>query len=148
MSVGDTPIVLVAEDDEDDRIILSSVCDDTHLGIRLEFVRNGSELLDYLYGCDNADDNVDRRLPSLILLDLNMPVMNGFETLEKIMTSNFRSIPVVIYTTSSVIEDQHRCIQLGAKGFITKSSSIENVVDKFRMVAALARPDVSVSKVA
>jgi len=84
--------------------------------IDITITENGQEALDYLQKCNKVD------LPYFILLDLNMPIMNGIEFLSAIRRDdNFSTIPVVIHTTSSNLEDYYKCKNLGVSGYFVKN---------------------------
>ena len=90
----------------------------------LHLVENGEEMLDYLYHRGRfADGNVSP-LPGLILLDLNMPLMDGREVLEIVKADpKLKRIPIVVFTNSRSDEDVLRSYDLGVSGFITKPVS-------------------------
>lgn len=113
--------VLLADDDEDDRFLLKSVFDTYWPDCEVRFAVDGVELLETLGQSD--------RHPDLILLDLNMPRMDGFSALEHIRNSAFtRTIPVVMFTTSSAPDHIHRAYELGANSFVTKPSNYRELV--------------------
>lgn len=96
----------------------------------LHFVRNGEELLDYLYRRGEYSDLKDSPRPGLILLDLNMPRKDGREALKEIKADpDLRQIPVVILTTSKAEEDIYRTYDLGANSFITKPVMFTSLVE-------------------
>ncbi len=99
---------------------------------RLKFARDGVELLDCLEKLKAIDGN-DSPMPVLVLLDLNMPRMDGHQTLREIKAdARLRSNPVVVWTTSHAKSDETECYEDGADGFATKPNS-------FREVQALLR---------
>jgi CheY-like chemotaxis protein len=119
--------ILVADDDEDDRLNMKHAFARTGLEIDVQFVTDGAELLDYL-GQKGAYVGAER--PGLILLDLNMPRMDGREALRVIKDDpSLRSIPVVVLTTSREDEDILRSYDLGASSFITKPMSFDALVN-------------------
>lgn len=112
--------VLIVEDDIDDQIIFTEILNDIDPSFETACVGNGAEALDYLESTNT--------LPSLILLDLNMPLMNGYDFLEKMKKILvFKNIPVVIFSTSSAVKDIERTRKLGARSFFTKSISLEEM---------------------
>lgn len=121
MSLSKKPVVLMADDDEDDRHIAQRALTGTRLEGCLRFVEDGEQLLAYLrkeapYRCPSTTPK-----PDLILLDLNMPRIDGREALFEIKTDPvLRHIPVVILTTSSAEEDVIRSYDLGVNAFVTK----------------------------
>ncbi len=108
-----TPTVWIVDDDEDDQLFIGSAFNATQPPITVLTLSDGDELLPRLRAC------VD--LPRLILLDVNMPRQNGFETLEELRnTAEFAHLPVIMLTTSSANEDRQRSLALGANHFLTK----------------------------
>ncbi len=122
-------IILMAEDDPDDRMLAEEALEESRLANILHCVTDGVELLDYLYHRGEYEHTPAPR-PGIILLDLNMPRMDGREALEKIKADpELRSIPVVVLTTSKAEEDILRTYQLGVSGFITKPVAFQGLVD-------------------
>jgi len=122
--------ILIANDDEDTRFFVGEALREVRLAIRSEFVENGEQVLDYLYrrGRYAGGSNWDR--PELILLDLNMPRLDGRETLTLIRADpELRQIPVVILTTSHRSGDILLCYRLGANSFISKPVTFEGLVE-------------------
>ena len=108
--------VLIIDDDEDDRFFMEQAfkADSPHTHVYL--ATGGQQALDLL--------GSTQPLPDVILLDLNMPGMNGFEVLKLLKQSAFyHPIPVVILTTSDASADHEQARQLGATRFITKPTS-------------------------
>lgn len=117
------PYFLVAEDDLDDQFLLqemfSHFCDRT----RARFLQNGVELMNFL---ENKKDNPV--LPSLVLLDLNMPYKDGRKALSEIRENpDLESLPVVVLTTSSNEKDIQYCREKGVDAFYTKPSSMDEL---------------------
>lgn len=111
----------MADDDEDDCMLVKAVFRDNGFEGDLRFVEDGEELMDYLYRRgEYADMSLSPR-PDLILLDLNMPKKDGREALKEIKSgAAFRSIPVIILTTSSEERDVILCYDIGISSFMTK----------------------------
>lgn len=119
------PFILVAEDDVDDKFLFKSVFEDDKNDLELDFVDNGVELLDYLHSIKTK--KVTRHYPCLILLDLNMPKMNGKEALKKIKEEpDYSKIPIVIFSTTKNEKEIKHCYDLGADSYIVKPSSYSN----------------------
>lgn len=109
--------ILIAEDDEDDSAIVSKCFKDHPLFLKVEIVKNGKEVIDYL----SDDANVK---PDVILTDLNMPFVNGLELLKKIyLNQEFKKISSFAYSSSSSSIYQAKCIDLGAKAFLEKPNN-------------------------
>lgn len=129
--------ILMADDDEEDRMLTRKAFELNHLGNDLRFVEDGEELLDYLHhrGKYEAPDSSPR--PGLILLDLNMPKKDGREALEVIKKDPaLRRIPVVVMTTSEADQDVARSYDLGANSYITKPVTFDSLA---KVIKALDR---------
>ena len=121
--------ILMADDDPDDRVLTQQAFRESRLVNELRFVHDGEELMDYLRRRGRFRDEGDSPRPGLVLLDLNMPKMDGREALEAIKTDpDLRSIPVVVLTTSKAEEDIARTYQLGVNSFITKPVTFDGLV--------------------
>ena len=122
--------ILMADDDEDDRLLTKDAFQEYRVGNDLMFVEDGEELMDYLHRKGKFTDPKRSPRPGLILLDLNMPRKDGREALEEIKSDpNFRSIPVVVLTTSKAEEDVLRSYDLGVNSFITKPVTFGGLVE-------------------
>jgi CheY-like chemotaxis protein len=122
--------VLLAEDDPDDRYLISEALDESRLNIHLYIVEDGDELLDYLNRRGNYADEVKWPIPGLILLDLNMPRKDGREALVEIKADpRLRRIPVVVLTTSRAEEDVDRTYETGISGYIQKPVSFTGLLE-------------------
>jgi CheY-like chemotaxis protein len=125
--------VLMAEDDEDDRLLTKEALEENRLVNDLRFVEDGEELLDYLNRRGPYAERARSPRPGLILLDLNMPRKDGREALQEIKGDpRLRAIPVVILTTSKADEDIHRSYELGANSYITKPVTFAGMVELTR----------------
>ncbi len=130
-----TVTILMADDDEDDCMLAHEALIESRLANDLHFVKDGEELMDYLYhrGQYAAPSSAPR--PGLILLDLNMPRKDGREALIQIKNDpNLRQIPVVVLTTSKAEEDIYRSYDLGANSFITKPVTFASLVEVIRTI--------------
>ncbi|QDW21462.1 response regulator [Flavobacterium sp. KBS0721] len=107
--------ILLTDDDEDDRDFFAEALEDLDLDYPIEFCKNGVELLDRLY-----DANLP--IPDIIFLDLNMPILSGFETLQQIRENDkFKDIPVIaIYSTSATVDGIKSTFGLGANAYVVK----------------------------
>jgi CheY-like chemotaxis protein len=113
--------ILVADDDEDDCLLIRDALVDIGLDREVRFVSDGIELMAFLENCGRQGSQGCARLPDLIVLDLNMPRKGGREVLKEIrVNSRFNKIPIVVLTTSEEPRDIALCSSLGAKLFITK----------------------------
>ncbi|MBU2887866.1 response regulator [Gilvimarinus agarilyticus] len=126
-------IILMADDDEDDRLLASEALVESRVLNDLHFVENGVELLEYLRGDHKYADRTAHPLPGLILLDLNMPKMDGREALAELKKDPvLKRIPVVILTTSKAEEDMLRGYDQGAASYITKPVTFDVLVELMR----------------
>ena len=122
--------ILMADDDEDDRLLTQDALAESRVLNELHFVEDGVELLEYLERKGKFEDKNSSPRPGLILLDLNMPRMDGREALETIKSNpNLKGIPVVILTTSKQEEDMVKGYNLGAASYITKPVTFDGLVD-------------------
>ena len=121
--------LLVADDDEDDQILMQEAIKKSKLEVNLHLVKDGEELLHYLkHQGKYSKTNFPR--PNLILLDLNMPKKDGREALKEIKANDeLRQIPVIIFTTSERKEDIYRSYNIGGNSFITKPVTFEGLVN-------------------
>lgn len=130
-----TVTILMADDDEDDCMLAREALAESRLANQLYIVRDGEELMDYLYhrGIYAEDRNAPR--PGLILLDLNMPKKDGREALQEIKADpHLRRIPVVILTTSKAEEDIYYTYDLGANSFIIKPVTFAALVEVMKTI--------------
>ena len=125
--------ILMADDDEDDRLLTRDALQAERLANDLRFVTDGEELLDYLQrrAAYSAPGSAPR--PDIILLDLNMPKKDGREALLEIKADpQLRRIPVVVLTTSRAEEDILKTYELGVSSFITKPVTFDGLVKVMR----------------
>ena len=131
---GRAVMILMADDDADDRDFALEALRDSHVTNDMQFVVDGEDLMDYLrhegrYG----GPRTDARLPGLILLDLNMPKKDGRAALAEIKGDpNLRHIPIVVLTTSVDEQDVVRSYDLGVSSFITKPVTFGGLVEAMR----------------
>ncbi len=127
-------VILMADDDEDDRMLTADALLLSKLANKLMTVNDGEELLDYLHHRGKYAPPAASPRPGLVLLDLNMPKMDGREALREIKSDpELRSIPVVILTTSKEEEDIERGYDLGVNSFITKPVTFGGLVESLRV---------------
>jgi CheY-like chemotaxis protein len=124
-----TIYVLIAEDDEEDRLLIKKAIKSTPIKDNIFFVENGEELTDYLENKGKYTDSEKHPLPGLIILDLNMPKKDGREALKEIKSNeNLKRIPIVVLTTSKAEEDILKTYNLGVNSFITKPVTFASLV--------------------
>ncbi len=130
MSKFEPIVILLADDDEDDCFLVKEAFEESHISNNLQIVNDGEELLRYLYHKGDFSDSSKYPKPDLILLDLNMPRIDGKQALAEIKSDELlRKIPVVILTTSEAEEDIVKTYDLGVNSFITKPISFEGLVE-------------------
>lgn len=122
--------ILVAEDDADDRVLLADAFAESGVAVALDFVADGVELMERLA---RRDADVTLGLPDLVLLDLNMPRMDGREALRAIREhEELRHLPVIILTTSKAELDIRVSYQLGANSYVTKPRRFDELIAVLR----------------
>ncbi len=125
----------MADDDADDRQLTQAAFEEARVGNLTRFVEDGVELLQYLRGEGQYSEPGSAPRPGLILLDLNMPRMDGRKALAEIKKDpELRRIPVVVLTVSSSEEDIYRTYDLGVAGYIAKPVTFESLVEVVRAV--------------
>lgn len=124
----DPIMILMADDDDDDYLLTKKALKESKLLNTLVHVADGEQLLDYLNARGEYEKTAVR--PGVILLDLNMPRMDGREALKEIKSDpKLQNIPIVIFTTSKAEEDIYRSYQLGSNSFITKPVTFESLIN-------------------
>ena len=128
--------ILICDDDEDDRMLTQQALEGAHVSNDLRFVEDGEQLLDYLYQRGEFGGETGKApRPGLILLDLNMPKMDGREALKRIKDDpTLCDIPVVVLSTSRLDQDIIRSYQLGVNSFITKPVTFTGLVDAMNVL--------------
>src|SRR3954469_3975313 len=128
-------VILLADDDEEDRMLASDALAESRVVNELRFVEDGEELLDYLYHRGRYADPGSAPKPGLILLDLNMPKKDGREALREIKADpQLRRIPVIVLTTSKAEEDIYRTYDLGANSFTSKPVQFTSLVEVMKEI--------------
>jgi len=132
MTLQQAITVLIIDDDEDDRFFMEQAFKANSPYTQLYLAANGQRALDLLGSA--------QPLPDIVLLDLNMPGLSGFEVLKRLKQSpRYQSIPVVILTTSDALADQEQSRQLGATEFITKPTTydgLSDIAERIRLTVA------------
>ena len=124
----DRSVILVAEDDPDDLMLIKRALRDVPLHNPIRAVPHGQALLDYLYRQGAYKAAAEAPRPGLILLDLNMPIKNGHEALREIKADpTLRHIPVVVLSTSSNEEDINASYANGANAYLIKPITLDQL---------------------
>src|ERR1044071_10352871 len=125
-------VILIAEDDPDDRVLTKEAFEESRLLNEVHFVEDGEELINYL---ERKGEYAESPRPNLILLDLNMPRKDGREALKEIKANpDFRRIPIVVLTTSKAEEDILRTYDLGVNSYITKPVTFKSLVEIIKVL--------------
>lgn len=128
-------IILMAEDDPDDRYLAREALAESRIANELYFVEDGVDLLDYLNRKGKFSDPLTSPKPGIILLDLNMPKKDGREALKEIKENpDLKRIPIIILTTSNAEEDVLKTYNLGANSFITKPVTFNGLVNVIKVL--------------
>jgi two-component system, response regulator len=123
-------VILLADDDPDDLEMTQRALAKNNMDAEIYTVRDGEELLDFLNHRGACAPPARSPTPSLILLDLNMPKMDGREALAKIKSDpKLSRIPVVVMTTSTADQDIARAYELGSNSFISKPITLNELAD-------------------
>jgi CheY-like chemotaxis protein len=122
-------IVLMADDDEDDYILVKAAFEASSIKVDLRWVEDGQEAMDYLLRRGNYIAHAASPRPDLILLDIIMPRKDGLETLKDIKGHpSLKEIPVVLLTSSTKQEVMSCGLKLGADSFIVKPHSLDEML--------------------
>jgi CheY-like chemotaxis protein len=121
--------ILVVDDDHEDHLILRDYFSDAGKDQCVRFIDNGKKAIEFL------EQTGDEDLPRLIVLDLNMPILNGTQTLLKLKaTPRLRNIPVIVFSTSENENEKRKCLSFGAIDYMVKPVGFEDgkrMVNKF-----------------
>jgi CheY-like chemotaxis protein len=128
--------ILLAKDNETDAMLVRRAMEIAGVKARMEVVRDGQEAVDYLAGVNSYADRVKHPFPKLMLLDLQMPRLDGFEVL-RIVRKNFQfTLPVIVLTNSENPSDIKRAYDLGATSYFRKPDSIEGLDEMIHVLHA------------
>jgi CheY-like chemotaxis protein len=131
--------ILHVEDSEEDLILFGRACNAAGLPTVFHTVEDGHRAMSYLKGEDEFRDRTRHPLPDLIILDLNLPGMDGFEFLKWLKEESELSLPVLVFTVSGSAQDKAKALAAGATGFFVKPKEFETLVrlaESFRRFGA------------
>jgi len=129
--------ILLAEDNHDDEVLTVRALRKHFEGADIIVAHNGVEVLDYLCGTGAYEGRNTKELPKVVLLDLKMPMMDGFDTLKRIReTEHTRLVPVVILTSSDEQSDQLESYRLGANSYVRKPVKFDDFLEAARKLGA------------
>jgi two-component system response regulator len=127
--------VLVADDDRNDFLLVQLAFQKAGLPVSLTHVLDGQQAVDYLSAANQFAHRSGEPLPDLMLLDLKMPLMDGFDVLSALKKRpSLQSLPVVVLSASQIKEDIARAMDLGARDFLTKPADFPALVEIARSV--------------
>lgn len=130
-------ILLIADDDPADCLLIEKAFRKAEISGPLHVVHDGADLMDYLKRRGRYAEPEDAPRPSLILLDLNMPKMDGTEFLKRLRDEpDLRGIPVVVLTTSDDERDIASSYALGANSYMVKPAAFDDMVKVAKIVKA------------
>lgn len=128
---GQRAVVLLVEDNPDDVIMIREAFEQSLTPVQLYVVSNGEQAIKFVRRTDT-----DALRPSLILLDLNLPIRNGLDVLAELKSdTEFLSIPIVVLTTSQAPNDIQQCYSLHANAYIIKPPDFDGYADVIKQVA-------------
>jgi len=126
----DQEIILLAEDSEDDILLIQRAFKAAFISKTVQVVRDGEECIAYLSGIGKFSDRSQFPLPELLLLDLKMPRVDGFEVLSWLRKQpSLNSLRVIVLTSSEAVRDVNRAYDLGANSFLSKPIDFQNYIE-------------------
>jgi len=129
------PVILLAEDDDNDVFFMRRALQKSGIDFALQVVRDGQQAIDYLNGHGAFSDRGQYPLPTVILVDLKMPFLDGFEVLTWIRTQpSLNGLPVAVLTSSAEERDRRRARELGARAYFVKPPKPETIQEVFRLI--------------
>jgi CheY-like chemotaxis protein len=132
-----TEHILLAKDNEDYAVLFRRALQAARIDASLEVVRDGQEAVDYLAGVGLYTDRERHPFPKLVLLDLRMPRMDGFEVLSAVRQRlGLTQLPVVVLTHSDNPADVKRAYELGATSYFRKPDSLEGLDEMIHVLHA------------
>jgi CheY-like chemotaxis protein len=130
--------ILHVEDDPNDTLLLEHACRKAGVVFDVQAVNDGDQAIAYLRGLNDFSDRMKYPLPSLILLDLKMPRVSGFDVLAWLQSDeSLCQLPVVVLTSSNHDADVKRAYDLGAKSYLVKPVGFEALVELVKTLPGL-----------
>ena len=131
-TLSNSKFILIGEDDIDDQDFLKEIFTQVDDSFPLLFVQNGKQVVDFL------EQQNDKELPCLILLDYNMPDLNGADILNHLKPKDrYHSIPKIIWSTSGSNTYKKSCLELGANDYFIKPSNVNDLIDLVRKMLSI-----------
>lgn len=120
--------ILVADDDAQDTMLVQMAVERAALGLRLDTVKDGEEAINYLMGRSAYSDRQAHPFPSLLLLDLKMPRLSGFDVLEFVRRQpGLKQLPIIVFSSSDDPKDIRRAYDAGANSYLCKPHSNDDL---------------------
>ena len=146
--------ILIVDDDENDVFFVKRAFTEMTVNCAFEVLQNGQEAIDYLAGQGAFANREKHPLPMLILMDLKMPIVDGFEVLTWLRSRpGIKVIPTIVFSSSDIPRDITRAYELGANSFMTKSVTYDGLLLKLQTLSrywlehckhpVIAEPDTS-----
>jgi two-component system response regulator len=133
MESTDNKFILLVEDNPNDELLARRALKKNAITNRLFVARDGVEALDFLLGAGSHSQRDTTQTPALVLLDLNLPRIDGFEVLRRIRAHDrMRHLPVAILTSSDEESDVRKCYELGVNSYIRKPVDFDEFVKTVR----------------
>jgi CheY-like chemotaxis protein len=121
--------VLHVDDNPNDTTLLQVACAKADVNFELQNIGDGDQVIDYLSGAGQYADRSRFRLPSLVLLDLKMPRVEGFTVLKWIRNqSSLKHLPVIVLSGSEMKEDVREALAMGANSYLVKPISFDSLI--------------------
>jgi len=128
-------VILIVDDDANDRALMEAAFAQIDAGGPVNYVSDGAEAVDYLKGVGQYADRNRFPFPNLLLLDLKMAKMNGFEFLHHIRSyPNLILVPTIVFTSSEDLDDLRKAYLLGANSYLVKSNTFEGLCDQLKFI--------------
>jgi CheY-like chemotaxis protein len=127
------PTILLVDDSENDLFLARTAFERAGFNSSLQEVRNGVEAIAYLKGEGPYSDRTKWPMPAVMLLDLNMPMKNGFDVLDWVRTQpGLRRLAIIVLSASMRTQDVERAFDLGANSFLVKPGRMEDFIEMIR----------------
>lgn len=128
-------VVLQVDDDPSDALLLQQACRRAEVSFQLQTVGDGQSAIAYLAGTGSFANREEHPLPTLLLLDLKMPRMTGFDVLKWVRSNKeFRTLPVVVFTASNQEGDIRQAYEMGANSYLVKPVGIHTLIDMIKLL--------------
>ncbi len=128
--------ILIVDDDENDIFFAKRAFTEINVHCTFQMLKNGQEVVDYLAGLGDFANRDKYPLPMMILMDLKMPVMDGFQVLAWLRgRPGIKVIPTIVFSSSDLPNDITRAYELGANSFMTKSVTYDGLLTKLQTLS-------------